>query len=140
MDDCGTYAAWARHLRNKETPCDACRAARIEYQRGRKAARAALPTRIQRPDDSWRDDARCIDLSEVFVHDHFSGTHERNTSKETVCAECAQALVICGGCPVRAECLEASLLSPLADQVGVWGGMLAGDRRRLIRTRKVGAR
>jgi len=34
---CGTYGAYARHLRRKEAACDACKEANVAYQRERKA-------------------------------------------------------------------------------------------------------
>ncbi|WP_410674125.1 WhiB family transcriptional regulator [Amycolatopsis sp. cmx-4-68] len=38
---------------------------------------------------------------------------------------------LCGGCPVRDECLELELRSAGLDTVGVWGGMTDDDRRAL---------
>lgn len=32
---CGTYAAWQRHKRRQEKPCEACAAARAQYLRQR---------------------------------------------------------------------------------------------------------
>ena len=32
-DRCGTYAGWAKHLRNKEKPCEPCQNAKNEIQR-----------------------------------------------------------------------------------------------------------
>ena len=46
--------------------------------------------------------------------------------------EDAEAAVrICGGCPVRAECLEWALETRV--RYGVWGGTTERDRRRLVR-------
>ncbi|MEA2011305.1 MAG: WhiB family transcriptional regulator [Actinomycetota bacterium] len=42
-----------------------------------------------------------------------------------------QAKAICEGCPVREECLSFALETAQAE--GVWGGMDAGERRRLRR-------
>lgn len=39
------------------------------------------------------------------------------------------AKAICGGCQVRAECLDYALAS--AEQFGIWGGLSARERRRL---------
>lgn len=41
------------------------------------------------------------------------------------------AKAICEGCPVREECLSFALETAQAE--GVWGGMNAGERRRLRR-------
>ncbi|MEV7548491.1 WhiB family transcriptional regulator [Amycolatopsis sp. NPDC089917] len=38
---------------------------------------------------------------------------------------------LCGGCPVRDECLELELRTAGADTAGVWGGMTDDDRREL---------
>jgi len=38
---------------------------------------------------------------------------------------------LCGGCPVRDECLELELRTAGAGTVGVWGGMTDDDRRAL---------
>jgi WhiB family redox-sensing transcriptional regulator len=44
-------------------------------------------------------------------------------------AELAERL--CGGCPVRDECLELELRIASVDTLGVWGGMTEDDRRAL---------
>lgn len=36
---CGTHAAYARHVRNLERPCYACRVAEAQYQSDRRAKR-----------------------------------------------------------------------------------------------------
>ena len=41
------------------------------------------------------------------------------------------ALMTCGRCPVRQECLEHALADP--SLVGVWGGTTEAERRRLRR-------
>ncbi|MEU4248954.1 WhiB family transcriptional regulator [Amycolatopsis sp. NPDC026612] len=38
---------------------------------------------------------------------------------------------LCGGCPVRDECLELELRTAGVHTVGVWGGMTDDDRRAL---------
>lgn len=61
---CGTYAAYARHLRYDEEPCAPCRQANAEYQANAKARvkeRATVPEFKPRSTVSeWRskDDAR----------------------------------------------------------------------------------
>ena len=34
--DCGSYAAWNRHMKLWETPCEPCKDAARRYQRGRR--------------------------------------------------------------------------------------------------------
>jgi hypothetical protein len=45
----------------------------------------------------------------------------------------ATALMICRGCPVRAECLEYALAHD--ERFGIWGGTTAAERTRLRRHR-----
>ena len=42
-----------------------------------------------------------------------------------------EAMKICGGCPVQAECLDYSLMA--RERYGVWGGATERERRRLLR-------
>jgi WhiB family redox-sensing transcriptional regulator len=44
-------------------------------------------------------------------------------------ASAAAAKKICAGCPVRLKCLSYALENDIAS--GVWGGLTAGERRRL---------
>jgi len=48
-----------------------------------------------------------------------------------------KAIAICNHCPVRARCLEEGMREENIEH-GIWGGMLAGDRIYLARTRKTG--
>jgi WhiB family transcriptional regulator, redox-sensing transcriptional regulator len=44
-----------------------------------------------------------------------------------------RAKAVCGGCPVRTECLADSLDNRV--EFGVWGGMTERERRALLRRR-----
>lgn len=46
-------------------------------------------------------------------------------------AEAAEAIEICGGCPVRDFCLDLSLRDQTLSQHGVWGGLVAAERQSL---------
>jgi WhiB family redox-sensing transcriptional regulator len=50
---------------------------------------------------------------------------------ETANRQSAAALAVCGGCPVRQECLELSLRNWTVGQHGVWGGTVPAERERL---------
>jgi WhiB family redox-sensing transcriptional regulator len=45
---------------------------------------------------------------------------------------------VCAGCPVQAECLEYALQYRI--EHGVWGGASERERRRILRSRRTGAR
>lgn len=38
-----------------------------------------------------------------------------------------EAILICEGCPVRSECLEANI----GERVGIWGGTTGRERKRI---------
>lgn len=56
--DCGQHKAYRRHLYHHETPCQPCRIARNEYQRGKRAERPSsasdVATRHRRTDEYRR--------------------------------------------------------------------------------------
>ena len=72
---------------------------------------------------TWRDQARCRGIDpQVF--------HPPEEDDEAA----AQAKAICALCPVREPCLEYAVST--REKEGVWGGMTARERRRLIRQRR----
>ena len=73
----------------------------------------------------WFDDAACREVGT----DVFFPTSE---------AQAVEAKAICATCPVREECLEYALVTRPGD--GVWGGLTATERHRLIRRRQKAAR
>lgn len=80
-----------------------------------------LPTEIAEKsmhDEQWRDIALC---AEVDPELWFPERGEPSTA----------AKLVCGWCPVRAECLAFAL--ERNEQFGVWGGLSAMERRRLRR-------
>jgi len=47
-----------------------------------------------------------------------------------------EALLVCGMCPVRVECLQDELRHGEANQHGTRGGMTEGERRALLRSQR----
>jgi WhiB family redox-sensing transcriptional regulator len=72
---------------------------------------------------SWRDQARCRGVDPQVFHP---------AEEDDLAA--AEAKAICDICPVREPCLEYAIESREKD--GVWGGLTARERRRLIRQRR----
>jgi len=70
-----------------------------------------------RPDLSWLDQARCLEVDATL---HFP---EKGGSTR-------EAKLICRGCEVREQCLEYALEH---SEAGVWGGMSERERRKLKR-------
>lgn len=72
------------------------------------------------PDASWRGSAACSGVeSDTF----FPASEEESAAKA--------ARGICEECPVREACLQYALATN--QTAGVWGGLDAGERRRLRR-------
>ncbi len=80
----------------------------------------ALSDMLWEPEEGWRADAACsgADASLFFP-----------CGEDEALAQAAKA--VCAVCPVREECLQYALATNQSE--GVWGGMSAGDRRRLRR-------
>lgn len=80
----------------------------------------ALDEQLWEPGEAWREEAACATAAhEVF----FPETEEPEAS--------AEAKAICAACPVRELCLGYALATNQSD--GVWGGLDAGERRRMRR-------
>lgn len=122
---CGTRAAYQRHVRRGEKPCEACREAEADYAASRH--QPADPFRLYVPphldDNGWMDDAACAG----FGPDMFFGGRGDNH-------DISEAKAVCADCPVREACLEYALVNEIHH--GVWGGTSERQRRRLRRARK----
>lgn len=72
----------------------------------------------------WEDDAACrtVDPDLFFP----MGSHGHMTGREIKAAQ-----RVCGGCPVRRECLRYALKNPAKAGPGIWGGLTAQQRRQL---------
>jgi WhiB family transcriptional regulator, redox-sensing transcriptional regulator len=75
---------------------------------------------------AWQELGRCRDLDpELFYPPIEHESPRQRHSRETA------AKAVCGGCPVRAECLDWALAS--GERFGVWGGMSERERHALVR-------
>ena len=83
----------------------------------------ALTTII--PTAQWRDYALCRGIDPGIFHPDDEEDDER--ASDTARAVCFQ-------CPVREACLEHAI--SVREKHGVWGGLSARERRRLIRRRR----
>ncbi len=71
---------------------------------------------------SWRDAGRCRGVDpEVFYPEDDEDPGE-------------EAKDICATCVVREACLENAIVG--RERIGVWGGLTARERRRLVRQRR----
>ena len=75
---------------------------------------------------TWRDQARCRGVDPQVFHP---------SEEDDDAADAAKA--ICALCPVADSCLEFAVSTREND--GVWGGLTARERRRLIRQRRQSA-
>jgi WhiB family redox-sensing transcriptional regulator len=73
----------------------------------------------------WRDHAECRGIDPGIFH-----PDDEDETEES--AEAAKA--VCALCPVREPCLEHAIA--VREKHGVWGGLTARERRRLIRRRR----
>ncbi len=79
-------------------------------------------------DAEWRELAACAGR----VDDLFFPTNE----SDVVRVRAAKA--VCGGCPVREECLVYAIETSQTE--GIWGGLTSRERRHLRRKWKSGSR
>jgi WhiB family transcriptional regulator, redox-sensing transcriptional regulator len=74
---------------------------------------------------AWFGRAACLGLPQVLGRDPWFPT-----SSETSAA--AEAVAICGACPVQVDCLDHALEHGVRE--GVWGGLTPQQRGVLTRT------
>ena len=74
---------------------------------------------------AWRQQARCRGVDPATFYP---------VSDED---DALEAKEICAECPVREPCLEYAITAREKD--GIWGGMTARERRRMIRQRRKSA-
>lgn len=72
--------------------------------------------------ETWRTQARCRGVDPLIFHP----VNDADEAEE--------AKAVCALCPVREACLEYAITAREKD--GVWGGLTARERRRIIRRRR----
>jgi len=72
---------------------------------------------------TWRDQARCRGMDPQVFHP---------AEEDEAGADAAKA--ICERCPVREPCMEFAIST--REKEGVWGGLTARERRRVVRQRR----
>jgi WhiB family redox-sensing transcriptional regulator len=77
------------------------------------------------PITTWRDHAECRGVDPGIFHPDDEDENEFSSDA---------AKAICMQCPVREPCLEHAIA--VREKHGVWGGLTARERRRLIRRRR----
>lgn len=91
----------------------------VAAPRKRKPGRKPKGSRVQ-PDETWKAQAVCVKRTHLFYGDP---SHEKAEGKA---ARELKAKRICGGCPVRQQCLNYALTAD--ERHGVWGGASAQER------------
>jgi WhiB family redox-sensing transcriptional regulator len=74
----------------------------------------------------WRDQAACLDVVSADYDPFFADTTELQ----------AEAIAICGTCPVRDDCLTFAVRT--GQQYGIWGGQPQQIVRRFIALERAG--
>jgi WhiB family redox-sensing transcriptional regulator len=76
-------------------------------------------------DRRWQERANCLGVDpDLFFPERGASTRE--------------AKAVCGGCEVKADCLEYALDN--GEKFGIWGGLSERERRRLRRQRALARR
>lgn len=80
----------------------------------------------EKNEDDWQKQASCknVEDSSIFFH---------NDETDTTGIEAAK--VVCAGCVVISDCLEAAVAN--GEEGAVWGGATDKERRKLIRIRRL---
>jgi hypothetical protein len=120
LEPCGTDAAYRRHLRRKEEPCEPCRAANTVGTRATSAATREradrirsstprLPASAGRDEQPWWLTAACQDTAPLFdligatpTATHWQAAHD-----------------YCARCPVIQQCADSA---DRRGEPGLWGG------------------
>lgn len=78
---------------------------------------------------AWQEQANCREVeSDLFFLDPLVRGKEKKEIER-------KAKKVCKGCPVINECLSHALSIP--EFFGVWGGMTADERNRILRKKRI---
>lgn len=84
-----------------------------------------IPPAFDYKPESWMEDSACVGHQPEwwFPDDRSNGSEETRMAK-----------AICGGCPVRTQCLDYALRTePGFTRFGIFGGLTADARRKLAK-------
>lgn len=90
-----------------------------------RSARLIKQIQVELADEDWRERAACQN------EDWRLWFAETRTEKDR--RDRATAMVICQGCPVRADCLRWALAR---GERGIWGGTNDNERRAALRAKQ----
>lgn len=144
---CGTRSAYKRHLRRGEQPDPACAEANAEevteYRARTGRVKRTLPrTRLhtvrRAPRQRWSPPVvttgpACahedVDPNLFFTVDEFSHPDLNSRQRSAInSARTYRAKRVCGGCPIKDQCLADNL----DEEFGIYGGLTAGQRKGLV--------
>lgn len=107
--------------------CTDCRETMRAYHKAWRMSRRKVVQQMFEPyvegDTTWMGQAACRATQTEFFPAGGSGVPNRVVY--------AEAKKVCGGCPVRSDCLDYAMRTD--QQFGVWGGLTPGERRDLER-------
>jgi len=78
----------------------------------------------EEPSSDWEQLARCRSVDPELFFPIVETKRCRPSQQSQI------AIAICGGCAVRAECLEKALTTH--EEFGIWGGLTSDQRRALL--------
>ncbi len=78
------------------------------------------------PAPEWHENASCSGHPDPELW--WYAFHKHSDENQLQVLRLAEAITICNGCPVKAECLQQGLEPENLEHKGVWGGMMMSER------------